>query len=211
MFEASLDLRAENLPSKHEDRFANLYSADLKTGRAWAIKESTHHFSEYVQTKLDLMGRLSNPHEDIKTLISQGSTTDIRARSSSRNVGECSAELSVEHSIRRQGTAFKPFQRWLATATIDYFVQDYVGELSINALSRRFGIHRTTVINHLESRGVQRRRNHRKLSVARVTLAAGHDATGLSLVSGATEFAVNRATLTRAFRAAGFSIRPRRG
>lgn len=31
---------AENLPEKHEGRFEELRSADLKTGRAWAIKES---------------------------------------------------------------------------------------------------------------------------------------------------------------------------
>ena len=31
---------AENLPEKHQERFEELRSADLKTGRAWAIKES---------------------------------------------------------------------------------------------------------------------------------------------------------------------------
>ena len=40
---------AENLPSKHQGRFAALRSGDLKTGRAWAIKESLRHFWEYVQ------------------------------------------------------------------------------------------------------------------------------------------------------------------
>ena len=40
---------AENLPSKHEGRFAALRDSDLKTGRAWAIKESLRHFWEYVQ------------------------------------------------------------------------------------------------------------------------------------------------------------------
>ena len=40
---------AENLPSKHEGRFAALRDTDLKTARAWAIKESLRHFWEYVQ------------------------------------------------------------------------------------------------------------------------------------------------------------------
>ena len=40
---------AENLPSKHEGRFATLRDSDLKTGRAWAIKESLRHFWEYAQ------------------------------------------------------------------------------------------------------------------------------------------------------------------
>lgn len=40
---------AENVPAKHESRFAALRDGDLKTGRAWAIKESLRHFREYVQ------------------------------------------------------------------------------------------------------------------------------------------------------------------
>ena len=40
---------AENLPSKHEGCFATLRSGDLKTGRAWAIKESLRHFWGYVE------------------------------------------------------------------------------------------------------------------------------------------------------------------
>src|SRR5574340_754186 len=38
---------AENLPERHQDRFALLRSSDLKTGRAWAIKESLRHFWSY--------------------------------------------------------------------------------------------------------------------------------------------------------------------
>ena len=40
---------AENLPSKHEGRFAALRSTDLKTGRAWTIKESMRNFWKCVQ------------------------------------------------------------------------------------------------------------------------------------------------------------------
>jgi len=38
---------AENLPARHRDRFAALRAADLKTARAWAIKESLRHFWSY--------------------------------------------------------------------------------------------------------------------------------------------------------------------
>ncbi|MEY8016477.1 ISL3 family transposase [Mycobacterium servetii] len=38
---------AENLPDRHQDRFATLRSGDLKTARAWAIKESLRHFWSY--------------------------------------------------------------------------------------------------------------------------------------------------------------------
>lgn len=38
---------AENLPERHRARFTALRAADLKTGRAWAIKESLRHFWAY--------------------------------------------------------------------------------------------------------------------------------------------------------------------
>ena len=37
----------ENLPERHQDRFNALRGADLKTGRAWAIKEDLRHFWSY--------------------------------------------------------------------------------------------------------------------------------------------------------------------
>ena len=40
---------AENVPVTHHGRFAALRDGDLKTGRAWVIKESLRHFWEYVQ------------------------------------------------------------------------------------------------------------------------------------------------------------------
>ena len=38
---------AENLPDRHKDRFKILRGGDLKTARAWAIKESLRHFWSY--------------------------------------------------------------------------------------------------------------------------------------------------------------------
>jgi transposase len=38
---------AENLPERHQGRFATLRAGDLKTARAWAIKESLRHFWSY--------------------------------------------------------------------------------------------------------------------------------------------------------------------
>jgi transposase len=40
---------AENLPARHQDRFAALRVSDLKTARAWAIKESLRHFWSYTR------------------------------------------------------------------------------------------------------------------------------------------------------------------
>ena len=66
-------------------------------------------------------------------------------------------------------------------------------------------------MNHLESRGVQSRRTIRKLSAAKVVLAAARYAGGLSLESTAKVFGVSETTISREFRAAGIQIRPRRG
>ena len=161
--------------------------------------------------RVDLMGRLSNPPEATKILILQGSTTFNK-----HNVALCGAtkqpiddELVVP--TEEEGRLSNPVQRRLTDANIGQLVEDYVGGLSVNALARRFGIHRTTVMNHLESRGVQRRRNVRKLSATKVALAAGRYANGLSLASVAKEFGVSEATLTREFHAAGIPIKPRRG
>jgi transposase len=38
---------AENLPERHQERFGVLRGGDLKTGRAWAIKESLRWFWDY--------------------------------------------------------------------------------------------------------------------------------------------------------------------
>ena len=38
---------AENLPARHHDRFAALRASDLKTARAWAIKENLRRFWSY--------------------------------------------------------------------------------------------------------------------------------------------------------------------
>jgi transposase len=38
---------AENLPTRHQERFGVLRGSDLKTGRAWAIKESFRWFYDY--------------------------------------------------------------------------------------------------------------------------------------------------------------------
>ena len=35
---------SENLPTRHQDRFAALRAGDLKTSQAWAIKENLRHF-----------------------------------------------------------------------------------------------------------------------------------------------------------------------
>ena len=138
--------------------------------------------------RVDLMGRLSNPPETTKTLILQGSAEFAKRTITSCKVTTRPIDDEFVVPTEEAGRLSNPVQRRLAEANIDHLVEDYVGGLSINALARRFGIHRTTVMNHLESRAVQRRRNVRKLSAANVAMAKGRYAIGLSLASVAKEF-----------------------
>lgn len=87
----------------------------------------------------------------------------------------------------------------------------YVDGESIDGLAREYGINRTTVIAHLERKGVERRRNPRKMTDAKVRAAAERYNTGLSLASVAAEFGVCEHTLRREFECAGVSTRPRPG
>lgn len=99
-------------------------------------------------------------------------------------------------------------QRRLAADQVDEVVARYIEGESIDGLAREYRINRTTVISHLERHGVDRRRNPRKMTDAKVRAAAERYATGISLAAVAAEFDVCDRTLRREFESAG--IRPRR-
>ena len=82
---------------------------------------------------------------------------------------------------------------------------------STDGFARRYEIHRTTVIHHLDQAGVARRRVVRKMNDESVALAAARYEQGASLAVVASEFGVHQRTLARELRRAGASLRPRRG
>jgi len=90
-------------------------------------------------------------------------------------------------------------------------VKLYLEGYSISQLAKNLSIHRTTVIHHLEDRGVSRRRSERKLCDERVAAAAIRYSEGLSVASVAAEFGVHERTLAREFQQAGVATRSRRG
>ena len=81
----------------------------------------------------------------------------------------------------------------------------------MDGLARRYGVHRTTVIHHLDQAGITRRRVVRKMTNASVALAAARYEQGASLATVANEFGVHQRTPARELRRVGTSIRPRRG
>lgn len=88
---------------------------------------------------------------------------------------------------------------------------DYVAGHSVAQVSKAYNLHRTTVLEHLEKNGVDRRRHVRKLTDDQVQQASVLYATGSSLVRVAARFDVNEATIRREFTKAGVAVRPRRG
>ena len=102
-------------------------------------------------------------------------------------------------------------QHRLTRTEIELLVSQYRDGSSIQTLSRRYEIHRTTVMHHLNQSDVARRTLARKMNDATVALASAHYEQGASLTVAASTFGVHARTLAREFRRAGVLIRPRRG
>jgi transposase-like protein len=102
-------------------------------------------------------------------------------------------------------------QRRLSASDINEICASYASGRSIDELARSHGVHRTTIINHLDKHGVPRRRVVRKMTDAQVADAALIYRNGNSLKTAAKEFNVDTRTLGREFRKAGVPITPRRG
>jgi transposase-like protein len=157
---------------------------------------------------VDLAGRLSNPPRTVGTLTGQGS----------RRSGRSDQEPETEDSglvreplggVRKQrGRLSNPVQRRLTDAEIDALGARYQNGSTIESLAREFDVHRTTVMDHLERRGVLRR-TPRKLTDELVNLAARRYLNGDTLADIARPLRVSPSTLTRELRLAGIPIRPR--
>ena len=102
-------------------------------------------------------------------------------------------------------------QRLLSENQVSELVRQYVEGASVSDLVTEFGIHRTTVLEHLERRAIPRRRNVRKLTDADVERAAKCYVAGDSLRTVAFRFGVDASTISRELRKAGVELRKRRG
>jgi hypothetical protein len=117
----------------------------------------------------------------------------------------------IGRSAGGNGTASNPVQRRLSEHDLDDPTLAYVEGSSIDALARRFSIHRTTVIGHLDRLGVSRRRTVRTMTDRTVRQAATRYRRGESLKVVAANFGVVARILAREFSRAGVQIRSRRG
>jgi transposase len=110
-----------------------------------------------------------------------------------------------------EGRLSNPVQRRLSEATVDDLVRDYTAGSSIHLLAMRVGVHHTTIMDHLERRGIERRKVVRKMTDRTIRQAVKHDEAGESLKVVAARFAVDARTLAREFTRGGVPIRRRRG
>ncbi|MCB1255577.1 MAG: hypothetical protein KDB26_00615 [Microthrixaceae bacterium] len=100
-------------------------------------------------------------------------------------------------------------QRGLVPDQVGEAVAQYLDSESIDALARVYGISRTTVISHFERNGVERRRNPRKMTAAKVKAATVRYATGTSLAVVASEFDMCDRTLRSELKSASVGVRQR--
>jgi len=175
---------------------------------------------------VDLRGRLSNPPKTLEALTVQGVATSREAHAEPAKQAICSptgpesdvqevpgrlSNPSVATDVPPSPPPPRPVQRRLSATDADDISGSYASGRSIDDLARSYGIHRTTIIRHLDRRAVPRRRVVRKMTDALVAKAAVMYLDGHSLATVANRFKVDTRTLSREFRKAGVLIRPRRG
>jgi AraC-like DNA-binding protein len=151
---------------------------------------------------VDLAGRLSNPPEAIETLAEQGFRASQTARPRSQEQRNGPSEGSSNADRDQRGRLSNPIQRRLSEATVDDVVRDYLAGSSIESLAAQLQVNRTTIISHLERRGIERRRILRKMTDRTVREAASLYHEGQSLKTVAARLGVDARTLAREFRAA---------
>jgi AraC-like DNA-binding protein len=98
-----------------------------------------------------------------------------------------------------KGRLSNPVQRRLSDADIDDLVRSHREGVPIDSLGRRFGVHRTTLLHHLDRRGVPRPPNTRKMTDRSVRQAETRYRKSESLKAVASRFGVDPRTLAREF------------
>jgi len=103
----------------------------------------------------------------------------------------------------------KQIQRRLRGAEIDQLVASYRAGATVYELSAQFGMHRHTVSEVLERRGVSRR--YQRLSLEQVDLACTLYESGHSLIKVGEQLGRKAETVRQALMKAGVEIKPRNG
>jgi transposase-like protein len=186
-------------------------------------------------TAVVLEGQLSNPAKPLRTVSPQGSRATSAARRDTRTtqeqhrarretrltneLGHYSNPAPASTSEKSSGrdiatpppTARHRTQRRLGGVDVDALVDHYQGGATIKELAGRFSINRTTVLAHLDRRGVQRRATAKQWDHETLASAARSYENGSSLADIAEQHGLDPQTVANRLRRAGVTIRPRRG
>jgi transposase-like protein len=184
---------------------------------------------------VDLEGQLSNPAKPLKTVAPQGSGATSAARQDSRTTQKqartrretrpsnelghysnpapaATAKQSSGRDIATPPPAARHrTQRRLGGVDVDALVDHYQAGATIEELAGRFSISRTTVMAHLDRRGVQRRATTKQWDHETLTSASRTYQNGSSLADIAEQHDLDPQTVANRLRRAGVPIRPRRG
>jgi hypothetical protein len=133
-----------------------------------------------------------NPQRRLKALLKKEPTTDAPKR-------------------KRIKPRVVVAQRRLTAGEVDDLIEVYKAGATVPQVVEQFGIHRTTVLAHLERRDVPRRPETRKLTGEQVADAGKLYASGLSTVKVGAIYGVDAETIRKAFIRSGLKLRPRRG
>ena len=166
-------------------------------------------------TPVDLIGRLSNPPEQMKYLVDKGAENarhgPKRRSPGSGAVAGVVGSVASEETGRLSNPALRPVQRRLRSSEIDLIAIEYRAGRSLRAIAEVLGVHHHTVAAHLQQLGIPRRANERKMSANDVVDASRRYVRGESLATIAGSFSVDATTVRRELRRMGIAVRPRRG
>lgn len=131
------------------------------------------------------LGQYSNPASELNIWVSK--LTD--------RVGKTPLDPLSVAGVPRSNR--RPPLKRLSSDEIDLLVADYQSGYTVPKLVARYQIHRTTVLSHLERRGVPRRAHRRKLNNAQVEEIRKLRELGLSLAELGRQFEVDPETIRR--------------
>ena len=147
---------------------------------------------------------VANTTRDLKTLVSVVALAAWRPRKPLVSVPSDSLPRSAGEVPGQQQVRLTPVR-------VDDLVSRYRAGASTRDLAAVFGVHRTTVVSHLERCGVPRRAHVRKLSDQQIRDASGEYLAGDSLKTLGERYGVDAATIRTHLVRAGVQLRPRRG
>ncbi len=108
------------------------------------------------QQPVDLWGRLSNPPEAVGKLPEQGLQALRRSGDATIDTRNRAFERSTDAAREEKGRLSNPVQRRLSETTVDALATAYRDGSSIDFLATRLGVNRTTIISHLDRRGIDK-------------------------------------------------------